>query len=130
MASRTDYMALPVDQQGPVRDFVQGSIRSDAANWSPWSVPIAFDSTGSVTVDLGLNGPRDYVQLWVQFTGDADNAMRVDAFALQYTPLLATAAVGEVALVSTPVPATSRTKKPKSTNGASSMSTTVRIAPA
>jgi len=108
--SRAEYLALPADQQGPVRDYVQGSVRSDAANWSPWSVPVKLDSTGSVTVYLGLPGPRQYAQVWIEFAGDSENALRIDGFALEHAPLLATASVGEVALASMPVPAASLTE--------------------
>lgn len=104
MESRDEYLALPVEEQGPVRDFVQGAIRTDAENWSPWSAPIEMEATGTYSRDLDLAAPRRYVQLWFDFAGDAHNAVSVNSFALEYTPLLADAAIGEVALAGDPSP--------------------------
>ena len=103
--SRDAYLVLPVEEQGPIRDFVQGSIRTDGGNWSPWSVPMELDSTGSYAFPLDLPGPRTYLQFRVSFTGDAENTMRLDAFRLEYSAQLASSAVGEVALASEPAPA-------------------------
>jgi len=103
--SREAYLALPVEEQGPIRDFVRGSIRTDGENWSPWSAPMALDSTGSYVFELDLPGPRAYLQFRVSFTGDAANAVRLDAFRLEYSPQLASGAVGEVAVAADPAPA-------------------------
>ncbi|MCC7264272.1 MAG: hypothetical protein IT369_17315 [Candidatus Latescibacteria bacterium] len=110
--SREAYLVLPVEEQGPIRDFVRGSIRTDSENWSPWSVPMELDSTGSYSFDLNLPGPRPYLQFRVAFNGDAANTMRLDAFRLEYSPQLASAAVAEVALASEPAPAAGVTTVP------------------
>jgi hypothetical protein len=93
-----------VDEQGQVRDFVQGSIRMDAENWSPWSGAIEIDSTGRYDILLDQPGPHSYLQFRIFFEGDAENAMRINSFRLEFSPLLATRAVGEVALASDPAP--------------------------
>ena len=103
--TREAYLVLPVEEQGPIRDLVRGSIRTDGENWSPWSVPMELDATGSYVFDLDLPGPRTYLQFRISFTGDATNAMRLDAFRLEYSPQLASAAVGEVAVAAEPAPA-------------------------
>lgn len=102
--SRTDYLALPLDEQGAVRDFVQGSIRTDSENWSPWSGEMKVDSTEAYEFILSLPGPHSYLQFRLFFAGDAENAMRIDSFRLEYSPLLASGAVGEVALAADPSP--------------------------
>lgn len=102
--SRDAYLVLPVEEQGPIRDFVRGSIRTDGENWSPWSVPMTLDSTGSYAFELSLPGPRTYLQFRVSFAGDDANTMRLDSFRLEYSPQLASSAVGEVALASDPAP--------------------------
>lgn len=102
--SRDAYRVLPVEEQGPIRDFVRGSIRTDGENWSPWSAPMTLDSTGSYEFLPDLPGPRTYLQFRVFFAGDAENTLRLDSFRLEYSPLLASAALGEVALASQPAP--------------------------
>ncbi len=99
---RTAYQALPVEEQGPVRDFVQGDIRADVENWSTWSVPLKLDSTGSVQVPVGLPSPREFMQLQVLFDGDADNSIRLDTLQVEFSPGLVSAAIGEVGLASDP----------------------------
>ena len=99
---RTAYQALPVEEQGPVRDFVQGDIRADVENWSTWSVPLKIDSTGSVQVPVGLPSPREFMQLQVLFDGDADNSIRLDTLQVEFSPGLVSAAIGEVGLASDP----------------------------
>ncbi len=99
---RTAYQALPVEEQGPVRDFVQGDIRADVENWSTWSVPLKLDSTGSVQVPVGLPSPREFMQLRVLFDGDADNSIRLDTLQVEFSPGLVSAAIGEVGLAADP----------------------------
>ena len=99
---RTAYQALPVGEQGPVRDFVQGDIRADVENWSTWSVPLKIDSTGSVQVPVGLPSPREFMQLRVLFDGDADNSIRLDTLQVEFSPGLVSAAIGEVGLAADP----------------------------
>ena len=99
---RTAYQALPVEEQGPVRDFVQGDIRADVENWSTWSVPLKIDSTGSVQVPVGLPSPREFMQLRVLFDGDADNSIRLDTLQVEFSPGLVSAAIGEVGLAADP----------------------------
>lgn len=103
---RQTYLALPVNEQGPVRDFVQGDIRGDVDNWSPWSVPLTVDSTGSIRMPVSLPSPRQFMQLRVAFAGDADNVMRLDSLEIDYFPSLVTDAVGELALAADPTPLT------------------------
>lgn len=110
--SREAYLALPVEEQGPIRDFVRGSIRTDGENWSPWSPPMELEATSSYEFPLDLPGPRTYLQFRVFFTGDAENTMRLDAFRLEYAPQLASSAVGEVALAEEPAPADGITAVP------------------
>lgn len=102
--TRDVYQSLPENERGPMRDFVQGTIRVDGTNWSSWSVPMRIDSTGSYALPLDLPSPRPYLQVRIVFTGDPENAIRIDSFRLENSPLLATAAIGEVALASTPAP--------------------------
>ncbi len=101
---RTEYQALPDAERGPMRDFVQGAIRVDGTNWSAWSAPMQVDSTGSYSFPIELPSPRAYLQVRIRFSGDQANAIRLDAFRLEYSPLLASDVVGEVALASTPAP--------------------------
>jgi hypothetical protein len=103
--SRDAYLVLPVEEQGAIRDFVRGSIRTDGENWSPWSPPMELRDTGRYEFPLDLPGPRAYFQFRVSFAGDAENAMSLDAFRLEYAPQLASSAVGEVALAGEPAPA-------------------------
>lgn len=95
---RTTYLNLPVPEQGPILDFVQGDVRGDVRNWSPWSPPLTIDATGLVEVPVGLPSPRQYMQFRIGFTGDADNVIRIDSLAVEYSPGLVSDAVGEVAL--------------------------------
>ncbi|MEW6751354.1 MAG: FlgD immunoglobulin-like domain containing protein [Candidatus Latescibacterota bacterium] len=110
--SRSDYLVLPADEQGPVRDYVAGSIRTDARNWSPWSTPIRRDSTGTYELSPDLPSPRRYLQFRVFFEGGVEDAMRLGSLRLEYSPLLATAAVGEVALAADLAPADGITAVP------------------
>ncbi|MBT3342286.1 MAG: hypothetical protein HN712_16135 [Gemmatimonadetes bacterium] len=103
---RTTYFALPVNEQGPVRDFVKGDIRGDVDNWSPWSVPITIDSTGAIETPVSLQSPRGFLQFRVAFSGDADNVIRIDSLEIDHFPGLVTDAVGELALASDPRPET------------------------
>jgi hypothetical protein len=102
VADRSAYQALAVNEQGAVRDFVQGDIRADVGNWSSWSVPLKIDSTGSVQTPVGLPSPREFMQLRVLFDGDADNAIRLDTLQVEFSPGLVSAAVGEIGLASDP----------------------------
>lgn len=102
---RAAYLALPVAEQGPVRDYVQGDVRQDADRWSAWSPPLMIDATGAVEVPVDLPSPREYLQFQVAFAGDADNAIRLDTLQVEYSPGLVSAAVGEVALEADPAPA-------------------------
>lgn len=110
--TRDEYQALAENQRGPMRDFVQGTIRVDGTNWSSWSMPMKIDSTGSYVFPLDLPSPRPYLQVRIVFTGDPENAMRIDSFRLENSPLLVTSATGEVALASTPAPADGLTSVP------------------
>jgi hypothetical protein len=96
--SRTDYINLPTEEQGPVRDFVQGDIRGDGDNWSPWSRPIEFDSTASLAMPVGLPSPREFFQFRISFQGEAESTMRIDTLSVEISPALVSRAVGEVAL--------------------------------
>jgi len=102
---RVTYLDLPLAEQGPVRDYDQGDVREDVFNWSPWSPPLAIDSTGTVEVSVNLPSPREYMQFRVAFQGDPGNAMRLERLEVEYSPRLVSAAVGEVALASEPNPA-------------------------
>ncbi|MDA0334634.1 MAG: gliding motility-associated C-terminal domain-containing protein [bacterium] len=101
---RSAYADLPVAEQGPVRDFVQGDVRGDVDNWSPWSPPLTIDTTGFVDMPVGLPGPREYLQFRLNFIGDADNAIRIDSLQVEFSPGLVSNAIGEVALASDPRP--------------------------
>ena len=102
---RASYVDLPVSEQGPVRDFVQGDIRGDVDNWSPWSPPLTIDSTGFFQQPVGLPSPREFLQFRMDFAGDAENVMRIDSLQIEFSPGLVSNAVGEVALASEPQPA-------------------------
>ena len=102
---RATYLELPVEEQGPVRDFVKGDIRADADNWSAWSPELRIDATGSIDVPIDLPSPREFMQFRVLFDGDADNAIRIDTFQVEHSPSLVSTAIGEVALVDDPIPA-------------------------
>ena len=97
---RAAYLDLPVQEQGPVRDFVKGDIRADVTNWSAWSPELAIDSTGSIAVPIELPSPREFMQFRVLFDGDANNAIRIDSLQVEFSPGLVSAAVGEIALAS------------------------------
>ena len=104
MESRAEYLDLPVQEQGLVRDFVKGDIRDDVGNWSAWSPAIEIDSTGAIEVPVGLPSPREFMQFRVLFDGDADNAIRLDTLQVEFSPGLVSEAVGEVALAADPSP--------------------------
>lgn len=88
--------------------YEQGPIREDGDNWSPWSAPVALDSTGVVSLPLNLPSPRQYLQFRIAFAGDAAQAMQVDQLACEYSEPLATQALGEVALAAEPTPPSGR----------------------
>ena len=98
--SRAGYISLPAEEQGPVRDFVKGSIRGDGDNWSSWSRPLEFDATGSLVLPVGLPSPREFFQFRIQFEGDAETTMRIDTLTVEISPALVSSVVGEVALAS------------------------------
>ena len=102
---RADYLNLPVEEQGPVRDFFKGDIRDDVDNWSAWSPSIPITGTGTIEVPIGLPSPREFMQFRILFDGDAENAVRIDTFQVEFSPQLVSEAVGEVALASDPFPA-------------------------
>jgi len=102
---RAAYLELPVEEQGPVHDFVKGDISADADNWSAWSPELHIDATGSIDVPIDLPSPREFMQFRVLFDGDANNAIRIDTFQVEHSPSLVSAAIGEVALVDDPIPA-------------------------
>jgi len=84
----------------------KGSVRYDAAHWSPWSNPLEIDSTGSYTMDLSaLPGPRRFFQFRLSFTGTPTEVMGIGALSVTYSPPLAGAAVAEVARRDDPSPA-------------------------
>ena len=97
---RSDYLTLPVQEQGPVRDFDKGAVRIDAENWSAWSAQMRIDSTGSFVFPLDLPSPRSYLQFRIFFEGDAENTMRIDDLRIEFSPRLTSKAEGEVALAS------------------------------
>ncbi len=101
---RAEYLDLPIEEQGPVRDFIKGDIRADVDNWSAWSPGIVLDSTGMLEVPIDLPSPRQYMQFRVFFNGDAENAIRIDTLQVQFSQSLVSTAVGEVALASDPQP--------------------------
>ena len=102
---RASYLNLPVEEQGPVRDFFKGDIRDDVDNWSAWSPSTQIAGTGIVEVPIGLPSPREFMQFRILFDGDAENAVRIDTFQVEFSPGLVSEAVGEVALASDPFPA-------------------------
>ena len=102
---RADYLNLPVEEQGPVRDFFKGDIRDDVDNWSAWSPSTPITGTGTIEVPIGLPSPREFMQFRILFDGDAENAVRIDTFQVEFSPQLVSEAVGEVALASDPFPA-------------------------
>ena len=102
---RADYLNLPVEEQGPVRDFVKGDIRDDVANWSAWSPSTPIVGTGAIAVPIELPSPREFMQFRILFDGDAENAVRIDTFQVEFSPGLVGEAVGEVALATDPFPA-------------------------
>lgn len=101
---RSTYVTLPPEEQGPVRDFVQGDIRDDTEAWSPWSRGVRLDSTGAIEFPVGLPSPREFLQFRVLFNGDARNAIRLDTLQVEFSPGLVSEAIGEVALAADPVP--------------------------
>ncbi len=98
--SRVEYIELPAEEQGPVRDFVKGDIREDGDHWSPWSTPLEFAETGSWVFPVDLPSPRSFFQFRVFFDGDAKAAVRINILSLEVSPALVSRAVGEVALAS------------------------------
>ena len=102
---RASYLNLPIEEQGPVRDFAKGDIRDDVVNWSAWSPSTQVAGTGIVEVPIGLPSPREFMQFRILFDGDAENAVRIDTFQVEFSPGLVSEAVGEVALASDPFPA-------------------------
>lgn len=102
---RADYLNLPVEEQGPVRDFVKGDIRDDVDNWSAWSPSTPIVGTGAIAVPIALPSPREFMQFRILFDGDAENAVRIDTLQVEFSPGLVGAAVGEVALAADPFPA-------------------------
>lgn len=102
---RAAYLELPIEEQGPVFDFVEGDVRDDVDNWSPWSRGLVIDRTGTVEVPVDLPSPRQYMQFRILFDGDAENVVRIDTFQVEFSPGLVSAAVGEVALAADPFPA-------------------------
>ncbi len=102
---RADYLKLPIEEQGPVRDFVKGDIRDDVDNWSAWSPSTHITGTGTIEVPIGLPSPREFMQFRIFFDGDAENAVRIDTFQVEFSPGLVSEAVGEVALATDPFPA-------------------------
>ena len=102
---RADYLNLPVEEQGPVRDFFKGDIRDDVDNWSAWSPSTPITGTGTIEVPIGLPSPREFMQFRILFDGDAENAVRIDTFQVEFSPQLVSEAIGEVALASDPFPA-------------------------
>ena len=105
VGSRDEYLALATEERGDSREFVPGAVRTDVENWSPWSAPITLDSTGATVLGVDLPAPRPFLQIQATFTGDDANAMRLDVFDMEFSPLLAASAVGEVALAREPAPA-------------------------
>ena len=101
---RAAYLELPVEEQGPVFDYVKGDIRSDVDNWSAWSPAIRIDSTGAIELPVGLPSPREFMQFRVLFDGDADNAIRIDTLQVEFSPGLVSGGIGEVALAADPNP--------------------------
>ncbi|MCE2449249.1 MAG: hypothetical protein J4F35_12935 [Candidatus Latescibacteria bacterium] len=95
---RADYLTLPIEEQGPVRDFVKGDIRDDVNNWSAWSPSTHIAGTGTIEA-------REFMQFRIFFDGDAENAVRIDTFQVEFSPGLVSEAVGEVALATDPFPA-------------------------
>lgn len=102
---RASYLNLPVEEQGPVRDFFKGDIRDDVENWSAWSPSTPIASTGAIAVPIGLPSPREFMQFRILFDGDAESAVRIDTFQVEFSPGLVREAVGEVALAADPFPA-------------------------
>ena len=95
---RVDYIELPAEEQGPVRDFVKGDIRGDGDNWSAWSTPLVIDSTGTMIVPADLPSPREFFQFRISFDGDTEATIRIDTLSVEISPALVSTAVGEVAL--------------------------------
>ena len=102
---RAPYLDLPIDEQGPVRDFIKGDIRADVENWSAWSPGIEISSTGLLEIPIDLPSPRQYMQFRVFFNGDAENAIRIDTLQVEFSPSLVSTAIGEIALASNLQPA-------------------------
>ena len=102
---RAEYLTLPIEEQGPVRDFVKGDIRDDVNNWSAWSPSTHLTGTGTIEVPIELPSPREFMQFRIFFDGDAENAVRIDTFQVEFSPGLVSEAVGEVALATDPFPA-------------------------
>ena len=102
---RAEYLTLPIEEQGPVRDFVKGDIRDDVNNWSAWSPSTHITGTGTIEVPIELPSPREFMQFRIFFDGDAENAVRIDTFQVEFSPGLVSEAVGEVALATDPFPA-------------------------
>jgi len=97
-----------------LEDWEKGPVRTDAANWSPWSNPLKVEAAGTLELPLDfLPGPRRYFQFRLQFEGTSQGAMQVDQLSVFYSLPLADSAFGEVALFGQPAPpagvATTRT---------------------
>ena len=102
---RAEYLNLPIEEQGPVRDFVKGDIRDDVNNWSAWSPSTPITGSGAIEVPIELPSPREFMQFRIFFDGDAENAVRIDTFQVEFSSGLVSEAIGEVALASDPFPA-------------------------
>jgi len=86
-------------------DAKRGRIRTDLANWSPWTEALKVDSSGIYGVPLDLPGPRSYFQFRLLFEGTTSDAMQVDSLSVTYSAPLAAGVIGEVALLDEPTPA-------------------------
>ena len=63
---RAPYLDLPIDEQGPVRDFIKGDIRR-RRELDAWSPGIEISSTG-LEIPIDLPSPRQYMQFAFHLT--------------------------------------------------------------
>lgn len=92
-----------------VRPGAKGSVRHDVDNWSFWSIPLKFATNEGEQIVSPDN--RRYLQLQFEMQGkDLFTYGRIDSLVIEYSPLLADAIVGEIALRDEPRPPGRKTK--------------------
>lgn len=96
---RDEYLKLPVRGIAGQHEFERGSVRDDAANWSPWTAPYdPAEGTSAAGVEIASPGLTQFVQISMDFSSeDLGSGVAVDNLSFTFTsPPLAKEIVGEV----------------------------------